>query len=52
MCIYLCVSCVCLVPTEGKKKKKRTLDPLELELGTIVNYHADAGNAVLEQQVF
>lgn len=46
--------CIMCVPGayRRQKKKKRTLDPLELELGTIVNYHADAGNAVLEQQVF
>ena len=40
-CMYVCASCVYLVPSEARRG---LLDPLELKLETAVSYHVSAGN--------
>ena len=39
-CIYVCVPCVCLVPTE----ERIGVRPLKLELQMVVSHHMGAGN--------
>lgn len=44
--VYLCAACVCV----AGGGQKRTLDPLELELRTVVNDHVGAGNSLTPLQ--
>ena len=39
-CILVWASCVC----NAHRCQKKVLDPLELELQTVVSYHVGAGN--------
>jgi hypothetical protein len=43
-CIYACVTFVRLVPAEIGKKKKQTLNPLELKLQTVVSFYLGSEN--------
>lgn len=39
-CMYICVSCVCLVSED----QRRASDPLDLELHVVVSHYVGAGN--------